>query len=361
MKQGSAETGRFASAGRRVGALGGLLLVLSAFALPAQAQSFDDAEAQLRIRQASTAVTESQHEVDDLRKALKAEQDRVLKSKSDIELNAETIKTLEKNLKAAEAKLQERSTALAAAQEERRKGLAALNEEEKKKQEALAKQAPPPPPAPPPVAAPPQPTEPEPVMSQLDRQKLQVALAAQGFDPGTPDGQIGPRTREMIAGWQRKRNEPATGFITKAQLASLLQASAAAVARFEQQLNQQQTAAAAVPAPSPAPSSGDATTQFFVTNKCPHPVTILLRYRDVYNNWQTEAWWRFAPSEASFLAVRDVRITSRNTIWYYYAAATDGSGKLWTGDHAVAFGGRTYQTRKIEDTTPGHRLTLTCT
>ena len=70
-------------------------------------------------------------------------------------------------------------------------------------------------------------------LTPRERQKLQVALRSQGFDVGGIDGTFGPRSREMIAGWQTKRGDPATGFVTAPQKAVLLSEGAAAIARWE--------------------------------------------------------------------------------------------------------------------------------
>ena len=43
-----------------------------------------------------------------------------------------------------------------------------------------------------------------------------------GFDTRGSDGAFGPRSREMIAAWQKARNQPATGFLTAAQQQALL-------------------------------------------------------------------------------------------------------------------------------------------
>ncbi|WP_170921212.1 protein kinase domain-containing protein [Enhydrobacter aerosaccus] len=59
-------------------------------------------------------------------------------------------------------------------------------------------------------------------LTQTDRQQLQAALAAQGFDPQGIDGVFGPRTRQAIAAWQKNRNEPSTGFLSDAQKQALL-------------------------------------------------------------------------------------------------------------------------------------------
>ena len=87
--------------------------------------TFDDAEAQLRIRQAASAASAAAVEVDELRKALETERKRVLQTNEERDLNRETIATLEKNLRAAEARQRERDAALREAQEARRRGLSA--------------------------------------------------------------------------------------------------------------------------------------------------------------------------------------------------------------------------------------------
>jgi hypothetical protein len=66
-----------------------------------------------------------------------------------------------------------------------------------------------------------------------DRERLQVALTSLGFDTRGSDGFFGPRSREMIAAWQKKAVAPATGFLTAAQRDELLRIAAPAVARWE--------------------------------------------------------------------------------------------------------------------------------
>ena len=67
-------------------------------------------------------------------------------------------------------------------------------------------------------------------LSQTDRQRLQVALTASGFDTRGSDGAFGPRSREMVAAWQKARNLPVTGFVNAAQQQQLLREPAAAAA-----------------------------------------------------------------------------------------------------------------------------------
>ncbi len=95
-------------------------------------------------------------------------------------------------------------------------------------------------------------------LSQLDRQRLQVALTSLGFDTQGADGVFGPRSREMILGWQKARNQPATGFLTAAQQRALLSEAAPALAKYDDDLKKAEAAAkaraATVPSPSPYPS-----------------------------------------------------------------------------------------------------------
>jgi peptidoglycan hydrolase-like protein with peptidoglycan-binding domain len=59
-------------------------------------------------------------------------------------------------------------------------------------------------------------------LSPLDRQHVQVALAALGFDAGAADSLFGIRSRQMIAAWQTVHGEAPTGFLTGDQARRLL-------------------------------------------------------------------------------------------------------------------------------------------
>lgn len=65
-----------------------------------------------------------------------------------------------------------------------------------------------------------------------DRQRIQVALTSLGFDTRGNDGALGPRSREMIANWQKAHDQPATGFLTGSQHLALLREAAPAIARY---------------------------------------------------------------------------------------------------------------------------------
>lgn len=65
-----------------------------------------------------------------------------------------------------------------------------------------------------------------------ERKRVQVALAAEGFDPVPADGQFGPRTRRAIEGWQQTNGHPVTGALTVEQADALLEVSVAPLEPF---------------------------------------------------------------------------------------------------------------------------------
>ena len=113
-------------------------------------------------------------------------------------------------------------------------------------------------------------------LESADRERLQVALTSLGFDTRGSDGLFGPRSREMIAAWQKKAVAPATGFLTAAQRDELLRMAAPAVARWEEERKKAeeqklegekkksdtiQATPAAAPASGPLPAQAAAAPQ----------------------------------------------------------------------------------------------------
>jgi len=68
-------------------------------------------------------------------------------------------------------------------------------------------------------------------LTSADRQRLQAALTVLGFDTRGSDGVFGPRSREMIASWQRAYSQPDTGFLSAAQPEALLRDASLETAR----------------------------------------------------------------------------------------------------------------------------------
>ena len=78
-------------------------------------------------------------------------------------------------------------------------------------------------------------------LEPADRQRLQIALTSLGFDTRGDDGVFGPRSREMIANWQRAHNQRATGFVTSAQQQALLREAATALSKYDEQKKEEET------------------------------------------------------------------------------------------------------------------------
>ena len=64
-------------------------------------------------------------------------------------------------------------------------------------------------------------------LSRNDRKRIQSCLKGQGFDPGTPDGVFGPRTRKALQDWQMSEGftgAESVAYLTASQAESLLEA-----------------------------------------------------------------------------------------------------------------------------------------
>ena len=103
----------------------------SAWALASSSAPFDDAEAQLRVRQAAGAAVAAARMVNELRQALEVERKHAVLAGEDRDLNQETIKALEKQLRDAETRQRELETALKEVQEARSRSLAAQRQRQK--------------------------------------------------------------------------------------------------------------------------------------------------------------------------------------------------------------------------------------
>jgi peptidoglycan hydrolase-like protein with peptidoglycan-binding domain len=165
---------------------------------------------------------------DELRKALEVERQRVLLTDEERDLNRETIAALEKRLHDAEAKLRDRKVALDEAHEVSRQGLANQSQHEK-----LGGPPPTPQTTGQDVARESEIAETALGLSITDRQRLQLALAGLGFDPGGADGVFGPRSRQAIKAWQKARDLEQSGFLDGMQRQTLQREAAPTLARYD--------------------------------------------------------------------------------------------------------------------------------
>ena len=143
-------------------------------------------------------------------------------------------------------------------------------------------------------------------LDRPSRRLIQQGLRNEGFDPGTPDGLFGPRTRGAIRAWQAARGQAATGYLDGAQ-AELLRVAAAgdvpvlpppaatvAAAPVAAEGVAEPTAESPVPsdpgdAPEVSPPTGDATAE-------PAPAP------ERCDEWNTLAFWRSATTAAEVSA-----------------------------------------------------------
>ena len=97
-------------------------------------------------------------------------------------------------------------------------------------------------------------------LDRATRRLIQQGLRNQGFDPGTPDGLFGPRTRAAIREWQQSRGAPPTGYLNDAEVELLRVAAAPPPSQAVPAIDPSSTAtpSASMPAevdfhPAPAP------------------------------------------------------------------------------------------------------------
>ena len=111
-------------------------------------------------------------------------------------------------------------------------------------------------------------------LDRSTRRLIQQRLRNEGFDPGTPDGLFGPRTRAAIREWQQSRGASPTGYLNGAEAELLRTASAPPpAAAAAAPLQPQVVPTAVLPASSAAvaPASTPAASDF--TSAAPTTVT----------------------------------------------------------------------------------------
>ena len=106
---------------------------------------------------------------------------------------------------------------------------------------------------------------------------------------------------------------------------------------------------------------------FLFKNNCRYPVRLAIHYRKTNGEWTTEGWWNIAPFKETYLASKGTRLTTNNSIWYYYAETTDGSRQYWKGDYPISFGtffGTSFERklpmRKMQDNKGDKNWSISC-
>ncbi len=108
---------------------------------------------------------------------------------------------------------------------------------------------------------------------------------------------------------------------------------------------------------SPSNSTG---FNYHFSNSCDRPVRLALSYQDMSNAWVTESWWTFEPGESAWLSSDNVRLSSNNANYYYYAETTDGSNWNWGGDHMVTVDNELYGMKPKYDAEGHNEWAINC-
>lgn len=99
----------------------------------------------------------------------------------------------------------------------------------------------------PPAAADPEVAERALSLGRTEWTEIQRALGALGFQAGTPDGVVGPRTRAALRAWQEARGLPGTGFVAEADRARLREEARVPLARLAEEERRRSAEAPGVP------------------------------------------------------------------------------------------------------------------
>lgn len=102
-----------------------------------------------------------------------------------------------------------------------------------------------------------------------------------------------------------------------------------------------------------------ANRDYYFTNNCSQPVDLAIRYRSASGAWVTDGWWRFDPGESLYLASNGQRLTSTNSVWYFYAETADGSG-FWGGDHRINFDDSSLPMKEMRDNNGDYNWSVRC-
>ena len=99
---------------------------------------------------------------------------------------------------------------------------------------------------------------------------------------------------------------------------------------------------------------------YYFTNHCSSPVRLAIRYKNIDGEWVSDGWWHFDPGESAYLSANGDRLTSNNTIWYYYAEPTDNFRGYWGGNNQINFDGQKLKMREVRDSNGRYDWAIKC-
>ena len=105
-------------------------------------------------------------------------------------------------------------------------------------------------------------------------------------------------------------------------------------------------------------SNGD--YYIYLENQCDKSIRFALKYQTIQGKWETDGWWEMKPNKGSYLSSNGTKITSNNSIAYFYAETIDNS-IVWKGDDTTTyFDGETLYMKKKIDSSGSLDFILTC-
>ncbi|HRW08484.1 MAG TPA: SH3 domain-containing protein [Caldilineaceae bacterium] len=114
----------------------------------------------------------------------------------------------------------------------------------------------------------------------------------------------------------------------------------------------------------PASEANGNWSPLYLSNSCPRPIEVAIRYRTLSGEWLTDGWWQFEPKTANYLTNSGLQdVITNNAKFYFYARATDNSDTVWAGDVERQFQGTNLPMREIDitrDNLGDYTLNLTC-
>ncbi|HKU95169.1 MAG TPA: protein kinase [Vineibacter sp.] len=168
----------------------------------AEAARTKAAEEARRKSEQERQAAEAQRRAEEERKRIEAEQAAAADAKRKAEEEARVQAEREQAEREAGQRREQEAARRAAEEQARAQAEAKAKAEAEARQQAEA-------------------TEAELRLSDVDRRRVKVALVALGFNTQGTDGVFGPRTRQMIAAWQKSQGYPESGYLTAPQLATL--------------------------------------------------------------------------------------------------------------------------------------------
>lgn len=88
------------------------------------------------------------------------------------------------------------------------------------------------------------------------------------------------------------------------------------------------------------PTAADAQVQRVIKfyNQCSSPIEFVIRHSEAGGTWDSHGWYKLRPYQTSTFADGSYTLTQADGYsLYFYARATDGSGKVWSGDNRQSF------------------------